>query len=327
MPLITPSEFHTACGKGDIDAVKRFLDQGRGVDEAWMGLTPLSLAAMTGRTGSIELLLDRSASISLPAHGKTPLMYAACHGRLATVKLLLERNARPDQQSQGWRALDGACNAGRLEAARLLLDAGAAVEPLASDGPVPLFLASVGGHVPVVKLLLARSANPSRINHQTHTSPLAAASFLGFLEIVAALLAAGADSEGGPAGEGSLTPLLSATMGKHAAVVRTLLEARADANRSASLADLASVGRVATVPRPRSLLRAVTPAMSPLMIAHVVGSADVAEQLRSHGAEPLPLLFRLFLERRTVAVVQGTAVDDAAAPASAPIVEVQGLPM
>ena len=46
MPLITPSEFHTACGKGDIDAVKRFLDQGRGVDEAWMGLTPLSLAAL-----------------------------------------------------------------------------------------------------------------------------------------------------------------------------------------------------------------------------------------------------------------------------------------
>ena len=62
----------------------------------------------------------------------------------------------------------------------------------------------------------------------------------GHLEVVTALLAAGAPVEGTPAGEAGLTALIAAAMGKHAPVVRTLLEARADANRAVSFADFAS---------------------------------------------------------------------------------------
>ena len=55
-------------------------------------------------------------------------------------------------------ALVAAVESDRLEAARVLLDGGADPSLLDSEGVTPLMVAAMGGHLEVLRLLLARGA-------------------------------------------------------------------------------------------------------------------------------------------------------------------------
>ena len=63
--------------KGDIDAVKKFLDYGADVNEKSNGLTPLMLAARYNQADIIKLLIEKGANLKLTDDkGLTALKHA-----------------------------------------------------------------------------------------------------------------------------------------------------------------------------------------------------------------------------------------------------------
>jgi uncharacterized protein len=76
------------------------------------------------------------------------------------------------------------------------VDAGLPVDLTDAKGNTLLLLAVYYGHVDTSLGLLARGADPERVNDRGQT-PLAAAAFRGLADVAEALLAAGADPLGG----------------------------------------------------------------------------------------------------------------------------------
>jgi uncharacterized protein len=76
------------------------------------------------------------------------------------------------------------------------VDAGLPADLTDARGNTLLLLAVYHGHRDLAVGLLARGAEPERVNDRGQT-PLAAAAFRGLLDVVEALLAAGADPLGG----------------------------------------------------------------------------------------------------------------------------------
>jgi hypothetical protein len=114
-----------------------------------------------------------------------------------------------------------AARSGNVETVTGLLDAGAGLEEL-DDGPngwTPLLHAIHKGQLGVVRLLLARGADPNR-PARNGTSPVNLAASQGELAILRALVAAGARVDGPSATEA----LLNAAAGGHTRVVRFLLD-------------------------------------------------------------------------------------------------------
>ena len=112
-----------ACGKGDVDAARRLLDNGAEVDRAnKYGATPLFVACQEGHVDAARLLLDNGAEVDRATEdGATPLYIA--------------------------------CEKGRADAARLLLGNGAKVDMAEKDGRTLLDIAKSQGHSSIVALL------------------------------------------------------------------------------------------------------------------------------------------------------------------------------
>lgn len=129
------------------------------------------------------------------------------------------RNGRSDRL-RGFSPLHLAARSGNVETVTGLLDAGADLEELDSgpNGWTPLLHAIHKGQIRVVRLLLARGADPNR-PARNGTSPVNLAASQGELAILRTLVAAGArvDSSANEA-------LLNAAAGGHTRVVRFLLD-------------------------------------------------------------------------------------------------------
>ena len=80
----------TAAAKGDIDTLKRLIDEGADVNQTnKAGKTALMMAAFNGRLGAVKFLLEKDADVSLKDEdGYTALLYAKKRGKTATVNLL-----------------------------------------------------------------------------------------------------------------------------------------------------------------------------------------------------------------------------------------------
>ncbi len=144
------------------------------------GYTPLLFAAQDGDVESTKLLLAAGADVKDRApDGSSPLVIAA-HAEQADVgALLLDAGADPNDARTGYTALHVAANSGDLPLVKALLDHGA--DPNARQqkgsptkrmpnghaldfkmvGATPYFLALRGGHLDVMRLLVARGADPS----------------------------------------------------------------------------------------------------------------------------------------------------------------------
>ena len=98
-----------AAKKGDLDGVKKQLAKGIKVDsQNAMGITPLSMATLTGEVEIAEFLISKGADVN--ARGKdggTALLGAAFLGQVESVQLLLENGADPNiRNNKGETPLD-----------------------------------------------------------------------------------------------------------------------------------------------------------------------------------------------------------------------------
>ena len=192
--------------ESNLDMMKLLLDHQAEIEKAdEMGMTALNRAAQAGRVDAVKLLLDRGATLKPDGQGNTPAMTAAKSGPLEMLKFLLDRDAASltKRDDNGFTLLHGAADHAHLEVVQFLLERGLDVNSRSADGYTPLHAAANGyftnevqdevQYVAVIQQLLAHGAkvNAPMENGQT---PLHRAAEWGRPKILAALLAAGADS-------------------------------------------------------------------------------------------------------------------------------------
>jgi uncharacterized protein len=207
------------------------------------GQTALMLAARAGRADAVETLIRHGADPQATERrtGTRALMWAALDDRAEAIRALVRGGADVNARAAltnfphtppgvigdaleegvsyvgqtvlpkgGWTALMYAARQGAVQAATALADGGADLDATDPDGATALALAVINGHAGVVRLLLARGANPN-IADRTGMTPLYAAvdlhtmqlgfgrpdpppsTIAGSVEMVETLLAKGAD--------------------------------------------------------------------------------------------------------------------------------------
>ena len=127
-------------------------------------------------------------------HG-AELYSAAYHGNTASIRKLISRGAdlKWRHPQGGATALYVACEFGHAEAAQLLLDSGAPADAARDDGATPLYKACQdGGRTDIVLMLLAAGAQVDQMD-QAGMTPLWVACHQGKPALVRALLDAKAD--------------------------------------------------------------------------------------------------------------------------------------
>jgi ankyrin repeat protein len=200
------------------------------------GVTPLFLACANGNAAMIRLLLDAGADPNSPdPTGETPLIAAARVGTLAAVQLLLDRGAAVDAKDPAFQqtALMIAVRENHPAVVTLLLERGARVNAATRIAATPAWVLpnSVPGFGHGVGIV--RGGLPARGLRNPipgGMSPLLYAARDGRVDIVEALLAAGADINQVEAN--AITPLITAITNNHVDVARLLIGKGADIHAS-----------------------------------------------------------------------------------------------
>jgi ankyrin repeat protein len=215
-----------ACANASAGMVGRLLLAGADPGLAPTGEPPVLTCARSGNRAAVTALLDGGAEVDAREtwRRQTPLMWAAAENHVEVVKLLLERGADVDAGSKGgFTALTFAVRQGARETTRVLLDAGAALDVLAESGESVLHVAIKNRHYPIASLLLARGATPDAADRGGRTplhvlvearepasrqrAPAMEERDDG-MQLMTALLAAGADPDAMTAGSPKLADAL-----------------------------------------------------------------------------------------------------------------------
>ncbi|XP_051530753.1 caskin-2-like isoform X2 [Myxocyprinus asiaticus] len=164
--------------------------------------------------------------------GFSALHHAALTGTTDLLSLLLEAQATVDiKDSNGMRPLHYAAWQGKADSVLMLLRAGASVNGASQDGQIPLHLAAQYGHYEVSEMLLQHQSNPCTVNKVKKT-PLDLACEFGRLKVTQLLLNSNmvvALLEGNGRDN---TPLHLAARNGHKDIIRLLLKAGIDINRT-----------------------------------------------------------------------------------------------
>ncbi|XP_073443891.1 ankyrin repeat and SAM domain-containing protein 6 [Dendrobates tinctorius] len=215
-----------ACEDGDLDTARRLLEP----DSSGPAEPPGDSPALVPVDSTDE---DGNTGLQLAAGGG---------GHEPIVRFVLRKGASVDSRNHyGWTPLMQAARSGHLNVALILLENGADVNAQNRLGASVLTVASRGGHTSVVKLLLDSGAFVDNYDH-----------------FDANIVTSKGHREDMP----EITALMTSAQHAHEAVVRLLLDWRADVNY-----------RVKT-------------GWSPLMLAALHGRVSVAQQLVDRGADP-----------------------------------------
>uniref|UniRef100_A0A8B9PNK2 K Homology domain-containing protein n=1 Tax=Apteryx owenii TaxID=8824 RepID=A0A8B9PNK2_APTOW len=211
-----------ACSDGDVNAVRKLLDEGRSVNEhTEEGESLLCLACSAGYYELAQVLLAMHANVEDRGNKGdiTPLMAAASGGYVDIVKLLLVHCADVNAQSStGNTALTYACAGGFVDIVKVLLKAGANIEDHNENGHTPLMEAASAGHVEVARVLLEYGAG---INTHSNEFKESALTLACYKELAALLIERGANLE--EVNDEGYTPLMEAAREGHEEMVALLL--------------------------------------------------------------------------------------------------------
>uniref|UniRef100_A0A3Q1IWV6 CASK interacting protein 2 n=1 Tax=Anabas testudineus TaxID=64144 RepID=A0A3Q1IWV6_ANATE len=170
--------------------------------------------------------------------GFSALHHAALTGTTELLSALLEAQATVDiKDSNGMRPLHYAAWQGKAESVLMLLRSGASVNGVSHDGHIPLHLAAQYGHYEVSEMLLQHQSNPCMVNKAKKT-PLDLACEFGRVKVAQLLLSSNmvvALLEGErkeQTDSAFTTPLHLAARNGHKDVVRLLLKAGMDINKT-----------------------------------------------------------------------------------------------
>ena len=166
----------------------------------WFGLTaaaamagPLHDAAQSGDEAALKDLLDAGAAIEEKnSAGETALVVASVAGRPEAIAFLIERGADvAARNSRGMTALHGASYMGCAECVRHLLVAGASPRDAENRFKVtPFIVAAEENHPDILAMLLAAGADPEATERHGFTA-LTRAGFKARKETIAFLVARG----------------------------------------------------------------------------------------------------------------------------------------
>eukprot|EP00854_Cymbomonas_tetramitiformis_P014019 gene14019-16572_t len=164
-------------------------------------------AASAGDASLVSKLIEEGADLSVqcPQTGSTLLHKAACGNHVETIQVLLQAGVDKDSQLKDKKTpLHLAALHVGVEAVKALIAAGADKDALDKDHLSPLFLAvreirkPIPGVEDVANTLVKLGADintQDRNGNNIQNTPLHYAADAGHVEIVAALLKAGADKE------------------------------------------------------------------------------------------------------------------------------------
>uniref|UniRef100_A0A7N6A1S8 K Homology domain-containing protein n=1 Tax=Anabas testudineus TaxID=64144 RepID=A0A7N6A1S8_ANATE len=241
-----------ACSDGDVNAVRKLLDEGRSVNEhTEEGESLLCLACSAGYYELAQVLLKEGANIEdHNENGHTPLMEAASAGHVEVARVLLEYGAGINTHSNEFKesALTLACYKGHLDMVRFLLEAGADQEHKTDEMHTALMEASHGNlyffnltpshfiyifmclslHSLCVARLLLDSGAQVNMPADSFESPLTLAACGGHVELAALLIERGANLE--EVNDEGYTPLMEAAREGHEEMVALLLAQGANIN-------------------------------------------------------------------------------------------------
>src|SRR5665213_312509 len=238
-----------------------------------------ALVADAAKSDDLPAVRDRireHADVNTPANdGSTALLWAAYHSNAEMTKALLAAGAAVDEANHyGVTPLLQASRNGDVEVMRALLDAGADPTRWHPEGETPLMAAARTGRVDADRLLLSKGSFINAADPCQEETALMWASAEGHLEVVKALLAAGADPnqkahvstittrKDADHPSGGFTALMFAVRNGHEDVVKALIQGGADLK--ATNADGAT----------------------PTVIAIVNDRFDLAKELLDLGADP-----------------------------------------
>lgn len=141
-------EFFAAVRKGDVAAVKVFLDKGVSVNEKTRyGATALSYACDRSNVELVKLLLERGADVNVKDtfYGEVPLGWALSKRNAQIVKLLLDKGAAGIE-----RALMSGVQEGNVEIVKAVLERSGLKQETLNNA---LRRASAGGKQEIIDLL------------------------------------------------------------------------------------------------------------------------------------------------------------------------------
>jgi ankyrin repeat protein len=244
--------------------------------------------------------LKGGANVSaVDAGGTTALMQATVTGSVEAMKLLLDNGADAQLKSNAnatalmWSVTD-------IRKVRLLLDHGVDVNAVSKLGRTALLLAAMSdGSVDVVRLLMARGADPRVVDSLKKTALLAATEG-GDTETIRLLVDAGLDVNA--VDFAGFTPLMNAASKANVAAVRLLLAKGANVNAVSGDGSYQKV-------------KAGTIALgnwTPLLAASAFGPAELVRTLLDAGANVnaqdvrglTPLMFAVSTDRQDAEVIR-----------------------
>jgi ankyrin repeat protein len=159
--------------------------------------SPVADAARAGNFDELSLLIESGTDVDVTAgDGSTALLWAVYRGDVAMVEALIAAGADPNvANNYGVFPLLQASRSGDAELIELLLAAGADPMMTHTEGETPLMAAARTGNVAAVELLLASGVDVNATDSFQNQTALMWASAEGHIDVVGALLNAGADPD------------------------------------------------------------------------------------------------------------------------------------
>ena len=194
----TQLDIFTYARQANIERIQALIESGRAsaTDRDDDGITPLHVAAITGRVLVCAYLIEKGADVnalggSLPA---TPLQWASRKGLVETMDLLILHGANPRLvDSRDFSCIHSVTHSSDYSALLYILcQPDIAVDERDNMGLTPLHWAAQQGDVSSVEVLLKFGANPNVVDRNGLTALHWAASS-GNVNCISQLLEAGAD--------------------------------------------------------------------------------------------------------------------------------------